>query len=136
MTTTEEWRDSPSLPEYQVSSLGRVMRKPYLAEMPKGGTRQYGGQPHYGVDSGEGRMTFVFRGKTYKVHRLICEAFNGPPPEGTVCMHLDSDYKNNLPANLAWGTQKENLNHPVFLEYCRNRLGENNPFIKGRKNAF
>lgn len=130
MSTTEEWRDSPSLPEYEVSSLGRVRRKPYLAPMPKGGFRQYGGQPHYGVDSGEGRMTFVFRGKTYKVHQLVCEAFNGPRQEGQVCMHLNSNYKDNRPENLAWGTQKENLNHPVFIEYCKNRLGDESPVRK------
>ena len=91
----------------------------------------YGGQPHYGQDSGEGRMIFVYKGKTYKVHQLVCEAFNGPKQEGQVCMHLDENYKNNKPDNLAWGTQKENLNAPGFIDYCRNRTGDNNPRKKG-----
>jgi hypothetical protein len=105
--------------------------------MPRGGFRQYGGQAHFGQDSGEGRMIFVYKGKSYKVHQLVCEAFNGPKQEGQVCLHLDEDYTNNKPTNLAWGTQKENLNAPGFLEYCRNRTGENSPVIKAlRKKEF
>jgi hypothetical protein len=71
--------------------------------------------------------------KTFKVARLICEAFHGLPKEGQVCMHLDENSRNNRPENLAWGTQKENLNAPQFLEYCKNRTGENSPIIKGKK---
>lgn len=130
--TTEEWRTSPSLPDYEVSSLGRVRRKPYLKEMPNGGCRQYGGKAHVGQDSGEGRMIMVYRGKTYKVHQLVCEAFNGPRKTGQVCMHIDEDYTNNRPDNLMWGTQKENLNAPGFILYCKNRVGEDSPVVKGR----
>jgi len=133
MSTTEQWRPSPSLPEYEVSSWGRVRRVPYKAPMPGGGVRTYGGIPHYGQDA-NGRMIFTFRQKTYKVHRLICEAFNGPPPPGkNVCMHLDEDYRNNRPENLKWGTQKENLNAPKFIEYCKSRTGENSPWTKGMR---
>lgn len=133
MSTTEEWRVSPSLPDYEVSSFGRVRRIKYQALMPHGGYRWYGGKAHYGQDTGEGRMIFVYKGKSYKVHQLICEAFNGPRKEGQVCMHLDEDYTNNKPTNLQWGSQKENLNAPGFIEYCRSRTGENTPYIKGRQ---
>lgn len=133
MTTTEEWRVSPKLPLYEVSTLGRVRRIPYQAPLPNGGYRSYGGKAHYGVDSGEGRMVFVYKGKTYKVHQLVCEAFNGPRPDGTVCLHLNEDYRDNRPENLKWGTQKENFNSPGFLEYCRSRTGENSPVIKGKR---
>jgi hypothetical protein len=61
------------------------------------------------------RLIFRFRGKTYKVHRAVCEAFNGPPPfERAVVMHLDEDSFNNMPENLRWGTQKENLSAFLF----------------------
>lgn len=135
MTTTQEkWRRSPTLPEYLVSNLGRVMRIPLLGEMPNGGVRTYGGDPWFGVDSGEGRMIIQHKGKTYKVHRLVCEAFNGSPPKGrNVCMHINEDYRDNRPENLRWGTQKENLNASGFLEYCRSRTGENSPWAKSRK---
>lgn len=134
MTTTEEWRVSPTLPAYEVSSWGRVRCIPYKAPMPLGGFRTYGGIPHYGQDGGEGRLTFVYKGKTYKVHQLVCEAFNGEKPfDNAVCMHLDEDYTNNVPSNLAWGSQKENLNAPGFIKYCKSRTGEDSPVVKSRK---
>lgn len=89
--------------------------------MPYGGTRVYGGQPWRGSwDKREERFVIQFKGRTYKVARLVCEAFKGPPPfprAGT--LHLDEDSRNNRPGNLKWGTQRENLNAPGFIEYCR-----------------
>lgn len=128
---SEVWRQIPSLLEYEASSLGRVRRVPYEAPLPHGGTRTYGGVPHYWQEA-KGRRIFVFKGRSYKVHRVVCEAFHGPAPfEGAVVMHLDEDSNNNRPENLKWGTQKENLNAPGFLDYCRARTGENSPGRKG-----
>lgn len=68
-----------------------------------------------------------------KVHRLVCEAFHGGPPDPTsIVIHLDEDATNNRPENLKWGTQKENLNMPKFIEYCKSRTGANSPYVKGR----
>ena len=112
----EIWRPIPRLPEYLASSLGRVMRIPYVAPMPHGGYRVYGGEPWFGVWVEEDqRFTFQFQGKTHKVHVLVCEAFHGPKPfPQAVAMHLDEDSRNNKPTNLEWGTQKQNLNFPGF----------------------
>jgi hypothetical protein len=131
----EIWRSIPSLPEYLASSEGRIMRLPYIGDMPKGGERHRGGTPHFGTwDKEEGRFVFVFRGKTYRIGRLICEAFHGPASIRTpVCMHLDENAANNRASNLCWGTQKENLNMPKVKEYHRSRTGENNPYVKGLK---
>ena len=46
--------------------------------------------------------------KMRKVHHLVAEAFIGPRPEGMLCLHRDDDKLNNTPANLYWGTQKQN----------------------------
>lgn len=123
MSEIEEWREMPSLPEYEASSLGRIRRVPHTAPMPRGGERTYGGKPWGGVWS-EDRFIFSFRGKTYRVARMVCEAFHGTAPSPDhVAMHLDEDASNNRPVNLAWGTQRENLNAPGFLNYCRGRIG-------------
>ena len=46
---------------------------------------------------------------TRNVHRLICEAFHGEPvPKTLQTRHLDGNPDNNIPRNLAWGTQIEN----------------------------
>ena len=47
-------------------------------------------------------------------------------------MHLDENARNNKPENLRWGTQKENLNAPGFIAYCKSRTGDNNPYRKGK----
>lgn len=51
-------------------------------------------------------------GKTYQryIHRLICEAFHGPCPEGMECSHLNGDNIDNRPKNLKWETPKINTN--------------------------
>lgn len=123
----------PSLPGYLACDDGRIMCVPYKKQMPNGAIRTYGGgKPTRGVWKG-GRFCIYYRGKNYKVARLICEAFHGPSPDGAVCMHLNEDASDNRPENLAWGTQKENLNAPGFIEYCKSRVGDNSPVRKGRR---
>lgn len=43
------------------------------------------------------------------LHILICTAFKGKRPKGTVVLHKDNDRTNVKPANLRWGTQSENI---------------------------
>lgn len=131
----EIWRDVPSVPGILVSTEGRVMHIPYRAPMPKGGMRPYGGQPHFGVwNKADARFVIVVGGQTYKVHRLVAEAFHGPPPfDGAVVMHEDENSANNRASNLRWGTQKQNLNAPGFLDYCRSRTGDDSPVVKARR---
>jgi len=117
----EAWRPILSLPEYLASSEGRLMRIPSIAQTPYGGARIYGGMPTKGVLS-EGRYQISYKAKTYRVHRLICEAFAGPEPfAGAVVMHLNEDATDNRASNLAWGTQKENLAAPGFRAYLKRR---------------
>jgi hypothetical protein len=132
MSEPEIWRLIPSLPGVLASSHGRIMRAPHFKPLPNGGVRQYGGRATFGQWDGE-RFIYTVEGKTSKVARLVCEAFNGAPPAGMNCLHRDENSRNNVPSNLKWGTQKENLNAPGFLEYCRARTGENSPIVKGRR---
>lgn len=117
----EKWKSIPSLKGYIACNDGRVMRLPHAKSMPNGGVRHYGGQPTFGILV-EGRYQINVRGKTLRVHRLVCEAFAGPAPfPEAACLHIDEDSTNNSSKNLKWGNQKENLNAPGFIKYCRNR---------------
>lgn len=85
------------------------------------------GKPTFGVwEKVQKRFVYLFRRKTFKVHSAVCEAFHGPKPfPKAVAMHDDENSRNNRPDNLKWGTQKENLNYPGFLAYCRTRRTPN-----------
>lgn len=139
--TEEIWKQVPSMPGIQVSSLGRVLLPSGTARMPNGGIRSYNPKPGYGHKTKASKTArHAYMGLStrkygnLKVHRLVCEAFHGPAPDGKpIVIHLDENSLNNRPENLKWGTQKENLNMPGFIEYCKGRTGENNPFTKGRK---
>jgi hypothetical protein len=108
--------------------------------MPNGAMRWYRSKPTpgYRADmSGLAGYRMILRigglGKTFKIARLVCEAFHGPAPfERAVVMHLDDNPGNNRPENLKWGTQKENLNAPQFIAYCRSRTGENSTHAKAQ----
>lgn len=43
-----------------------------------------------------------------RVHRAVCEAFNGQKPLGKEVRHRDGNKLNNRASNLLWGTQLEN----------------------------
>ena len=114
----EEWRTIAGFPLYEVSSLGRIRS-----------WHTHNGQPgprilRPGPDD-KGYLTAILRGPdgraTRKVHRLVAEAFLGPLPKGLQTRHLDSDNQNNAAANLAYGTQLENMADRVALKQnCKN----------------
>ena len=83
----------------QVSSLGRV-RTAY-------------GIVTEGTDRTDGYRRAKINGKTPYVHRLVAQAFLGPPPskEHTQVNHIDNDPANNRADNLEWVTPLENTKH-------------------------
>lgn len=136
----EIWKPVPSKPEILASSFGRILLPESSAKMPNGGIRYYKPEPTYGHKTKANKnarhsyMNVANRKfGNLKVHRLVCEAFHGLAPfEKAVVIHLDENATNNRPENLKWGTQKENLNMPGFINYCKSRTGENSPIIKNR----
>lgn len=128
----------PSKPGLMASSIGRVKLLPSSAKMPHGGTRLYYPKPTFGVITKSSKTArheyYGFHSKktgNIKVHRVVCEAFHGPAPKPKmVVIHIDENALNNRPENLRWGTQKENMNMPKFIEYCKSRTGVNSPKIK------
>lgn len=139
----EIWKPVPSKPGIMASSYGRIVLPESEAMMPNGGIRKYKPKPTFGyaVKANKtarheymGLLNRKFG--NLKIHRLVCEAFHGPAnlPK-MVVIHLDENAKNNRPENLKWGTQKENLNMPKFIAYCKSRTGENSPRKKNQGKA-
>ena len=60
------------------------------------------------------RLTIEGKRKKYRVHKLVCESFNGkqPSPEYEVC-HIDGNKTNNTSSNLYWGTRSDNAKDRV-----------------------
>lgn len=103
---TEEWRTIEGAPDYQVSSLGNVRRSVVGRRgAPIGPIKPW-------VDK-IGRPTVrlcVVGGKiSRKVSRLVCAAFNGPPPfPRAIVAHWDDVPANNDYRNLRWTDRQGN----------------------------
>lgn len=135
----EIWVVSAVEPRLLVSNFGRVVGQPSYAPIPNGGFRAYLPKPTFGYVVAASTLTshtyrnLVLRGKTYKVHSLICAAFHGPRPLGAVVIHIDEDAHNNRSKNLRWGTQKENMNMPKIKAYHRSRVGDMSAGAQGKQ---
>lgn len=95
-------RPIPSHPEYLASDSGRVWSLKsdrYLRDYP--------------ARRGYRRVNLSERGVrvgAVGVHRLVCEAFHGPAPEGKPwALHRNGDPSDNTPGNLYWGSPKDNV---------------------------
>ena len=89
----ENWASLEEFPPYEVSDQGRV----------RNGASNY----VLGIyDNGHGIMQVVFQrdGKNVAraVHRLVAEAFDGPPGRDLVPMHRNGDRTDNRYDNLEW----------------------------------
>lgn len=103
---TEVWKNTPSWPGYQASSLGRIRRVMVRgnAHPPRILTGTIYKSGYRMVQTSWGGVK-----EGVSVHCLVCEAFHGPKrPEAPIVRHLDNDKLNNVPENLTWGTYIEN----------------------------
>ena len=96
---------------YQASNFGRIKSLKYGKEKilkPRLGKRGY-------------QMVQLYKdgkGKNYRIHRLVYEAFNDKIPKGLVVNHLNEIKTDNRLENLEICTNKENINHGT----CRARM--------------
>ena len=112
--TEERWLTVPGFEgRYDVSSEGRVrstksgkMRS--LAKQNKGGYRE--------VSLWDGtKLT------TFKLHRLVYVAFNGPVPDGLEVCHKDDNKDNNFVDNLVAVTRLRNMRDRVTNGHDANK---------------
>ena len=129
----EEWRDVKGYEGlYQVSSMGRV--KSLERKLPhwRGGERTVkerilkpvmdkGGYLRVGLCDGEKR-------KTFKVHRLVCEAYHENPDNKPQVNHINEIKTDNRACNLEWATARENSNFGTRNE----RIGKKSAITKSK----
>lgn len=69
--------------------------------------------------------------KHHQISRLVCEAFNGPPPTPRHhAAHLNGDNSDNRASNLAWKTPSENDADKDVHGTRPDQRGERNHFAK------
>ena len=98
-----EFRHIPSWPGYAASSDGRI----WSCYCGNRRWRWYWRERYQGTNPQGYRTVRIYAphlcdGITRPVHSLVCEAFHGLRPDGTVCSHRDDVMDNNAASNLAW----------------------------------
>ena len=140
MLENEEWRDVVGLEEtHSVSNLGRIKLKERT--ITRRGKGSYSGRKLTIKEkiliarlekNGYYRLSLRILDKRqrFSVHRLVCEAFHGPAPEGkTQVDHINLIRHDNHETNLRWASPKENIQHSINCGTI-NVVGVNNPAAK------
>ena len=99
----EIWNDIPVANGYQASNLGRIKSK----KTGRVCMQQVNPNGYYQIVLFMGNK----RNKTFKVHRLIAEAFLKNPNNYKTVNHINGDKLDNRPCNLEWCSQAYNLRH-------------------------
>lgn len=132
---SEKWVDVKGYEGlYMVSDQGRVWSVPRLGLPGKGGGRRniggrylkpqkrFSGHLHVNLSDQSGNR------KTWKIHILVMESFNGERPPGMFICHNDGNPLNNHLDNLRWDTPKGNANDRV--KHGTAHRGEKSPKTK------
>lgn len=109
----EIWKTTEALKGcYEVSNEGRIRR----TAPPRRGNRTFVGKILKNQTIGRSPYRYFavsINGRTTPVHRLVCEAFHGPAPEGCEVSHKNNDKLDNRSRNLEWATHKKNSHNSV-----------------------
>lgn len=134
MNKEEEWRPIAGLEgRYSVSSLGGVRSESRVDVQPcyPVGRTYQGRRLRTRINENGYEIATLpkWRGKRlFRVHRLVAEAFLGPPPSaGMDVNHKNGVRSDNRAENLEWCTRSENLIHGYRVNKTPHRVarGEN-----------
>lgn len=112
------WKDVPGLDNrFKANSNGNIWDKvendwvPYYFMSIRGYYTKGSKKP-----SGFGYLAFSYKGKNYRVHRVIAETFI-PNPNNLPCVnHLNENPSDNRVENLEWCSYKENSNWGTAIQ--------------------
>lgn len=108
----EEWRPIKEYNgEYLVSNLGRIKSLITERKCKNGRTYKIKSRIMKQAFTSTGYLMVNLKGKMFKVHRLVGEAFLDKPQNKNVINHKDFNTLNNKVENLEWVTTKENVEH-------------------------
>lgn len=122
----ERWKEVPSLPVIQASSLGRIKRVETQKLLSCRSIKR----------TGYLQVGFSYNSKKMNrlAHRLIAEAWLGPCPKGMQVNHKDGNKTNNRIENLEYVTPSRNNKHAYEIG-LKSAEGENNGRSKLTKNV-
>mgnify|MGYP003638795112 CR=1 FL=1 len=119
-----EWKRIKNYPNYEVSNCGMVMNSRGWILKP-------------GLDrKGYQRIKLCKNGKvkTFKIHRLVADAFIPNPENKSDVDHIDRCKTYNHVSNLRWATRSENLQNTGVS--CNNKLGIKNISYDKSQNRY
>ena len=112
----EQWEFVQDFENYLISNLGNV--------------KTVNGKPKKIVydNKGYGRVELWKnnKGRKFRVHRLVAEAFIPNPLGKEQVNHIDGNKKNNCVSNLEWVTPKENIRHAIENNLSSIKYGSKN----------
>lgn len=103
----------PSIPDHFADAEGHVWRNGERA-------------PEFG--NGKGYLRISTPAGTKYVHRLVCEAYHGPCPDGMECRHRNGKRDYNRPENLGWADKATNEADKII--HGTTMIGGRNPQAK------
>lgn len=110
MTHKEEWKDIKEYEgKYQISNLGNVKALDYKRTKKEKILKPRINSTGYMVVNLYKNAKF----KTFKIHRLIAQAFIINPENKPCINHIDGNKLNNSIDNLEWCTYRENTIHAI-----------------------
>lgn len=112
LDSTVEYREIQGFPGYRVGNdgsvwsclrsciKGRIITDQWRRQKPGASKKRTAGRRYLYVNLATGQRKY----KTFRIHRLVLQAFVGPCPEGMEARHLNGDPSDNRLENLCWGT--------------------------------